>query len=103
MYKPESEQIELLRGGSIVSTLVGAFGSAVRETRLTALLGYLIALESEHFLTLFGFKGNLYGKDVEVYFVKRMRDERKFPTRQALVNQIAKDMDKAHKILYKKS
>ena len=59
LYKPESEQIELLRGGSIVSTLVGAFGSAVRETRLTALLGYLIALESEHFLTLFGFKGKV--------------------------------------------
>lgn len=57
LHKAEYEQIELLRGGSIVSTLVGAFGSTVRETRLTALLGYLIALEPEQFLTLFGFKG----------------------------------------------
>lgn len=59
MDKPELEQIELLRGGSVVSTLVGAFGSAVRETRLTALLGYLITLEPEQFLTLFGFKGKI--------------------------------------------
>lgn len=54
----ESEEIELLRGGSVVSTLVGAFGGALRETRLTALLGYLVALEPKRFLELFGFSGN---------------------------------------------
>lgn len=53
------DKIELLRGGSIVSTLIGAFGSAVRETRLTALLGYLIALDPESFLMLFGFRGKI--------------------------------------------
>jgi len=53
----KEEQIELLRGGSIVSTLIGAFGSSIKETRLTALLGYLIALEPEQFLATFGFKG----------------------------------------------
>ena len=41
----------------MVSTFVGAFGASLRETRLTALLGYLIALEPEPFLDLFGFSG----------------------------------------------
>jgi len=39
-------EIPLMRGGEIVSTLTGAFGQSLRETRLTALLGYLIALVS---------------------------------------------------------
>lgn len=51
------EQIELLRGGSIVSSLSGAFGSSLRETRITALLGYLIALNPAPYLALFRFPG----------------------------------------------
>jgi len=46
-----------MRGGSIVSTITGAFGPSLRETRLTALLGYLAALDPEPFLRLFGFRG----------------------------------------------
>ncbi len=53
----KTEQIELLRGGSVVSTLTGAFGKTIRETRLTAILGYLMALEPTIFLEKFGFKG----------------------------------------------
>jgi hypothetical protein len=55
--RAEGEQIELLRGGSVVSSFAGAFGSALRETRLTAMLGYLIALEPRLFCELFGFRG----------------------------------------------
>ena len=50
-------EIDLLRGGRVVSTLTGAFGQSIRETRLTALLGYLIAIDPSRFLTLFGFMG----------------------------------------------
>jgi hypothetical protein len=49
--------IVLKRGESMVSTLTGAFGQSLRETRLTALLGYLIALDPIPFLDLFGFSG----------------------------------------------
>lgn len=36
----DTERIDLLRSGSLVSSLAGAFGNALRETRLTAMLGY---------------------------------------------------------------
>ncbi len=53
----EREHIDLLRGGSVVSSLAGAFGNALRETRLTAMLGYLVASEPESFCKAFGFRG----------------------------------------------
>ena len=53
----DSEKINLRRGNKIVSTITGAFGQSLRETRLTAMLGYLIALEPDAFMTTFGFKG----------------------------------------------
>lgn len=53
----EPIEIELMRGGDLVSTLTGAFGQSLQETRLTALLGYLIALNPKPFLDLFSFRG----------------------------------------------
>lgn len=55
--KQASDQIDLLRGGAVVSSLTGAFGSSLRETRVTALLGYLIALNPKPYLELFKFSG----------------------------------------------
>jgi hypothetical protein len=58
MHTPlDTERIDLLRCGSVVSSLAGAFGSSLRETRLTAMLGYLIALEPEQFCKIFAFRG----------------------------------------------
>ena len=48
---------------------------------------------------LFGFKGNLYGKDIEVEFVKKIRPERKFRSKEALIKQIRSDAALAQKIL----
>jgi hypothetical protein len=53
----EPIEIELMRGGDVVSTLTGAFGQSLKETRLTAMLGYLIALNPSPFMSLFGFSG----------------------------------------------
>lgn len=53
----ETEKIELLRGGAIVTSLASSFGSGLRETRLTAMLGYLIALVPGEFCKMFGFSG----------------------------------------------
>ncbi len=53
----ESERIDLLRGEGLVTSLAGAFGGGIKETRVTALLGYLMALDIQPFLELFRFSG----------------------------------------------
>jgi hypothetical protein len=53
----DAERIDLLRSGSLVSSFAGAFGSALRETRLTAMLGYMIALAPGRFCDKFAFRG----------------------------------------------
>ncbi|MCK4629558.1 MAG: hypothetical protein KAT56_11180 [Sedimentisphaerales bacterium] len=61
----ELEQIQLLRGGDIVSSLSGAFGQSLKETRITAILGYLVALAPDHFIKKFGFKGTALSISLE--------------------------------------
>jgi len=48
---------------------------------------------------LFDFQGDLYGKKMEVLFVEKLRDERRFPDVIALVEQIRKDEARARAIL----
>ncbi len=48
---------------------------------------------------LFGFAEVLYGKQIEVSFVKRLRGEEKFPDAESLVRQIRKDVEKAELVL----
>ncbi len=47
---------------------------------------------------LFNFKGDLYGKTVEVSFFKKIRSERRFPSTEALVRQIHLDIAKAKSV-----
>jgi riboflavin kinase / FMN adenylyltransferase len=46
-----------------------------------------------------GFSGNLYGRKVEVYFIRRLRDERKFESPAALVTQIKLDIKAASRAI----
>ncbi len=41
---------------------------------------------------IFGFNKNIYGKDLEIQFLRRIRDEKKFPSLKALSKQIKKDI-----------
>ena len=50
---------------------------------------------------LFNFKKNIYGQDLEIQFIKKIRDEIKFPDHSSLVEQIKKDHHKALSILRK--
>ena len=50
---------------------------------------------------LFNFEGDLYGQDVEVSFVHRIRDERKFENLDELKAQIARDSNQARELLAK--
>jgi riboflavin kinase/FMN adenylyltransferase len=48
---------------------------------------------------LFNFSEQLYGEAVEVSFVKKIRDERAFPSVADLVKQIGQDVETAHTLL----
>ncbi|MBI4524453.1 MAG: bifunctional riboflavin kinase/FAD synthetase [Deltaproteobacteria bacterium] len=48
---------------------------------------------------VFDFQGDLYGKPVRLFFIRRIRDERKFATPDLLVQQMKNDVSNARKIL----
>lgn len=48
---------------------------------------------------IFSFKRNIYGKDMEVQFIKKIREEKRFSSPQLLIKQIKKDIVSAKKIL----
>jgi riboflavin kinase / FMN adenylyltransferase len=48
---------------------------------------------------LFDFSGDLYGREIEVEFVSKLREERCFETLEALVAQIRRDAEEARQIL----
>ena len=48
---------------------------------------------------ILGFDGDLYGQTVEVTFVERLRDERKFDSPEALAAQLEQDRDRVNEIL----
>jgi riboflavin kinase/FMN adenylyltransferase len=47
---------------------------------------------------LLDFKGDLYGKELEVTFAEKLREEKKFYSMQALATQIAADISAARKL-----
>ena len=48
---------------------------------------------------LFDYQGDLYGKELQVNFVARIRDEATFPSQEALVRQIERDIETTKEIL----
>ena len=48
---------------------------------------------------LFGFKKDIYGEDLEIQFIRKIREEKKFPRGSLLAQQIQKDSQKAQSIL----
>jgi riboflavin kinase/FMN adenylyltransferase len=48
---------------------------------------------------VFDFAANVYGEKVRLFFLDRLREERKFPSLEALTEQIARDIDDARAYL----
>jgi riboflavin kinase/FMN adenylyltransferase len=48
---------------------------------------------------LFNFNEDVYDREIEIFFIKNVRDERKFPDLESLVKQIDRDVEIAHGIL----
>ena len=44
---------------------------------------------------LFDFNSDIYGEILEIQFLHKIRDEKKFPTVNDLINQIKADVEKA--------
>ena len=70
-------------------------GVASLGTRPTIAGGGEMLLEAH----LFDFAGNLYGREIEVEFVSKLRDEEHFADLDALVVQMNQDSDDARRIL----
>jgi riboflavin kinase/FMN adenylyltransferase len=51
---------------------------------------------------LFDYQGDLYGKELQVALVDKLRDEQTFPSPKLLVRQIEKDIQRAKEILREK-
>jgi riboflavin kinase/FMN adenylyltransferase len=52
---------------------------------------------------LLDYKGNLYGKEIRVEFVQKLRDEKRFASSQELKTQIEKDVREVESLLAKDS
>ena len=48
---------------------------------------------------LFNFNENVYGREIEIFFIKNVRDERRFPDLESLAKQIGQDVEIAQSIL----
>ncbi len=48
---------------------------------------------------ILGFKGNIYGKKIQVEFLRRLRGEKTFKSKEALIKQIRKDAERAARML----
>ena len=48
---------------------------------------------------IFGFTENIYGDEITLRFIQKIRPEKRFPSAQALQNQLQKDMKKIRECL----
>ena len=48
-------------------------------------------------VNLFNFDKEIYGENIEIEFLKRIRDEKKFNSKEELIKQIEKDKNEAMK------
>jgi hypothetical protein len=66
MKSPRTDSLTLMRGQVPVTSLLSAFGGALRETRLTSMLGYLIAHEPGNWSTFLEMKRPISYVGVEI-------------------------------------
>ncbi len=82
---PQNEAGEIFRGGPAGSWYRGVLNYGFRPT-------FKAAAEPQLEIHLLDFHGDLYGKDLEVSFHPRFREEKRFETAEGLKAQIAEDI-----------
>lgn len=73
-----------------------------KQFKGVANIGYSPTFENHEFTVevhIFDFDDNIYGENIRVNFVKRIRDEIKFSNISDLIDQIKRDIDSAREIL----
>jgi riboflavin kinase/FMN adenylyltransferase len=83
-----------LPGAASSGTRPTVGGVASLGTRPT--VGGMVPLLETH---LFDFTGDLYGREIEVEFVAKLRDEQRFGSLEALVEQMQRDATEARSVL----
>ena len=90
---------DLIPGCGIYAVLVDWNG---RRYEGAASIGFNPTFGRTHLsieIHLFDFAARLYGETIEVYFVKKIREERAFPSVADLVEQIGRDVETARGLL----
>jgi riboflavin kinase/FMN adenylyltransferase len=68
-------------------------------------IGYRPTFDQKELVTevnIFNFEGDIYGASIEVRFVERLREEVRFETKEALMQQLRQDKKQAGEILLDK-
>ena len=83
-----------------IMTVDGTFHAGITNVGIRPTFGETdLAIETH----LFDFQGDLYGRDVRLSFVQRLRDERRFADVDALRSQIAADQRRAERLFSRMS
>jgi riboflavin kinase/FMN adenylyltransferase len=91
---------ELLPSAGVYAVRARVDGGPVRAG--VANLGFRPTFDGTRLLIevhLLGFDADLYGKEMEVHFIHRLRDERKFSSKNALIIQIREDVQSGQTLL----
>ena len=91
---PEFARYEILKASLDNQSLYGIMNIGIRPT-----------FENENNkvieMHIFDFNKNIYGKEIKIEFIKRIRSEKKFNSKEELINQITKDKNFAEEFLSK--
>jgi riboflavin kinase/FMN adenylyltransferase len=92
---------QALPGNGIYATIARVQGEHLRSATNIGTRPTFGAGEEMVETHLLNYKGNLYGKDIRVEFVQKIRDEERFPSSEELKTQIKKDIREVEAILAK--
>ena len=76
----------------------GRFYPSMTNVGMNPTFGDMVRISVEtHILN---FNQNIYNKNIEVFFISKIRDEKKFKSRDELVEQIHRDISAAKEYFY---
>lgn len=90
---------ELIPGDGVYAVIVSVDGQLVKGACNIGKNPTFLAVERTIEVFLLDFSGLIYGKEIAVYFVERLRDVKKFHDADSLMDAISKDIERTRIIL----